>query len=218
MRWPAWRPKRAPGTAFPGHAAGGDRRPRWSWRRPDDQRDNTDHAENADQRRRRPRKPPASSCRPATAWSRRLGSQRDPGVIGFDGTAACRRRTRPGYDDRRRPEGHDPISRISRWESTRGHVARLAHRLRRQARRRDPAARRRVILTNETDSDDIKLTDTNGDGIADKREVVYTGIGQSDAPTSKPEGRLVEHGQLIYTTATRSASAGRRTGSCANVG
>ena len=37
-----------------------------------------------------------------------------------------------------------------------------------------------VILTSETDSDDlVKLTDTNGDGVADKREVVFTGIGQS---------------------------------------
>ena len=34
------------------------------------------------------------------------------------------------------------------------------------------------ILTNETDSDDvIKWTDTNGDGVADKREVFYTGVG-----------------------------------------
>ena len=34
------------------------------------------------------------------------------------------------------------------------------------------------ILTNETDSDDvIKLTDTNGDGVADKREVFFSGVG-----------------------------------------
>jgi mono/diheme cytochrome c family protein len=34
------------------------------------------------------------------------------------------------------------------------------------------------ILTNETDSNDvIRLEDTNGDGVADKRSVFYTGVG-----------------------------------------
>ncbi len=34
------------------------------------------------------------------------------------------------------------------------------------------------ILTNETASDDVvKLTDTNGDGVADKREVFFSGVG-----------------------------------------
>jgi mono/diheme cytochrome c family protein len=34
------------------------------------------------------------------------------------------------------------------------------------------------ILTNETHTDNlVKLTDTNGDGIADRREIFYTGVG-----------------------------------------
>ena len=34
------------------------------------------------------------------------------------------------------------------------------------------------ILTNETHSDDVlRLTDTNGDGVADRRQVFYTGVG-----------------------------------------
>jgi hypothetical protein len=34
------------------------------------------------------------------------------------------------------------------------------------------------ILTNETHSDDVLLlTDTDGDGVADKRQVFYTGVG-----------------------------------------
>ena len=60
-----------------------------------------------------------------------------------------------------------------------------------------------VILTSETDSDDIvKWTDTNGDGVADKREVVFTGIGQSgDANIEHQKaGLLWNMDNWIYTT------------------
>jgi mono/diheme cytochrome c family protein len=60
-----------------------------------------------------------------------------------------------------------------------------------------------AILTSETDSDDlIKLTDTNGDGVADKREVVFTGIGQSgDANIEHQKAGLVWGlDNWIYTT------------------
>ena len=60
-----------------------------------------------------------------------------------------------------------------------------------------------VILTSETDSDDlVKLTDTNGDGVADKREVVFTGIGQSgDANIEHQKaGLLWNMDNWIYTT------------------
>ena len=59
-----------------------------------------------------------------------------------------------------------------------------------------------VILTSETDSDDIiKLSDTNGDGVADKREVVFTGIGQSgDANIEHQKAGLVWNlDNWIYT-------------------
>jgi mono/diheme cytochrome c family protein len=60
-----------------------------------------------------------------------------------------------------------------------------------------------VILTSETDSDDlIKLTDTNGDGVADKREVVFTGIGQSGDPNIEHQkaGLVWNMDNWIYTT------------------
>ena len=60
-----------------------------------------------------------------------------------------------------------------------------------------------VILTSETDSDDlVKWSDTNGDGVADKREVVFTGIGQSgDANIEHQKaGLLWNMDNWIYTT------------------
>ena len=76
---------------------------------------------------------------------------------------------------------HEPESRITRFESTKGDgvfdkrtvfVDRLV--LPRTVVPLDGDS----ILTNETASDDIvKYTDTNGDGVADKREHFYSGIG-----------------------------------------
>jgi mono/diheme cytochrome c family protein len=101
---------------------------------------------------------------------------------------------------------HDPISRISRWESTKGdgrydkHTVFADHLV---APRMVLPLQDGVILTSETDSDDlIKLTDTNGDGVADKREVVFTGIGQSgDANIEHQKaGLLWNMDNWIYTT------------------
>ena len=101
---------------------------------------------------------------------------------------------------------HDPVSRISRWESTKGdghydkrtvfvdHVV---------APRMILPLQDGVILTSETDSDDlVKWTDTNGDGVADRREVVFTGIGQSgDANIEHQKaGLLWNMDNWIYTT------------------
>src|SRR4029078_1600910 len=90
-----------------------------------------------------------------------------------------------GMDAGGRPE-HDPISRISRWESTKGdgvYDKKTVFADKLVAPRMILPLHDGVILTSETDSDDlIKLTDTNGDGVADKREVVFTGIGQSGDP------------------------------------
>ena len=77
---------------------------------------------------------------------------------------------------------HEPRSRISAMggHQRRRHV-RQAHRLRRQAgaAAHGAAARRRTASsrTRPASDDVIKLTDTNGDGVADKREVFYTGVG-----------------------------------------
>ena len=101
---------------------------------------------------------------------------------------------------------HDPISRISRWESTKGdghfdkHTVFADHLV---APRMILPLQDGVILTSETDSDDlVKWSDTNGDGVADKREVVFTGIGQSgDANIEHQKaGLLWNMDNWIYTT------------------
>ncbi|HTK77219.1 MAG TPA: hypothetical protein VL371_18270, partial [Gemmataceae bacterium] len=101
---------------------------------------------------------------------------------------------------------HDPISRISRWESTKGdghydkHTVFVDHLV---APRMILPLQDGVILTSETDSDDlVKWTDTNGDGVADKREVVFTGIGQSGDRNIEHQkaGLLWNMDNWIYTT------------------
>jgi len=101
---------------------------------------------------------------------------------------------------------HDPISRISRWESTKGDGHYDKHTVfvdKLVAPRMILPLQDGVILTSETDSDDlVKWTDTNGDGVADKREVVFSGLGQSgDANIEHQKaGLLWNMDKWIYTT------------------
>ena len=101
---------------------------------------------------------------------------------------------------------HDPISRISRWESTKGDGTTTSTRCSWTsvvAPRMILPLQDGVILTSETDSDDlVKWSDTNGDGVADKREVVFTGIGQSGDPNIEHQkaGLLWNMDNWIYTT------------------
>ena len=101
---------------------------------------------------------------------------------------------------------HDPISRITRWESTKGdgrYDKRTVFVDKLVAPRMILPLQDGVILTSETDSDDlVKWSDTNGDGVADKREVVFTGIGQSgDANIEHQKaGLLWNMDNWIYTT------------------
>ncbi len=76
---------------------------------------------------------------------------------------------------------HEPTSRISRWESTKGdgvydrHTVFVDHVL---FPRMILPIDKNCILTNETHSDDVvKYCDSNDDGVADKRDVFYTGVG-----------------------------------------
>src|SRR3954452_21299381 len=130
-----------------------------------------------------------------------------PTVIEFDGNGRMYVGEMISYMmDASASREHDPISRISRWGSTKGddrydkrtvfvdHVA---------APRMILPLQDGVILTSETDSDDIvKWTDTNGDGVADKRGVVFTGIGQSGDPNIEHQkaGLLWNMDNWIYTT------------------
>jgi mono/diheme cytochrome c family protein len=76
---------------------------------------------------------------------------------------------------------HEPTSRISRWESTKGDGVYDRHTVfvdRVLFPRMILPIDGNCILTNETHSDDVvKYCDTNDDGVADKRDVFYTGVG-----------------------------------------
>ncbi len=72
-----------------------------------------------------------------------------------------------------------------------------------------------AVLTKESNADEVwKFTDTNGDGVADKKELFGDRLrpaGQRRAPGERPG---VGHGQLdVQHGQRRSASGGRRTAS-----
>jgi mono/diheme cytochrome c family protein/glucose/arabinose dehydrogenase len=130
-----------------------------------------------------------------------------PGVIEFDGNGRMYVSELVSYMmDAEATREHDPISRISRWESTKGDGVYDRHTVfadKLVAPRMILPLTDGVILTSETDSDDIiRLTDTNGDGVADKREVVFTGIGQNGDSNIEHQkaGLLWNMDNWIYTT------------------
>jgi mono/diheme cytochrome c family protein/glucose/arabinose dehydrogenase len=130
-----------------------------------------------------------------------------PTIVEFDGNGRMYVAEMIGYMvDANASREHDPISRISRWESTKGDGRFDKHTIfadRLVAPRMILPLTDGAILTSETDSDDvIKLTDSNGDGVADKKEVVFTGIGQSgDANIEHQKAGLMWNlDNWIYTT------------------
>jgi hypothetical protein len=76
---------------------------------------------------------------------------------------------------------HDPINRITRFESTKSdgvYDKRTVFADNVMFPRGIVAIDRNCILINETHSDDmLKLCDTNNDGVSDTRDVFYTGVG-----------------------------------------
>ena len=69
-----------------------------------------------------------------------------------------------------------------------------------------------AILTMETDTDDIyKYTDTNSDGVADKKELFFKGAGRSAGTSSTSRAASSGRWTTGFTAPTTpSASAGRR--------
>jgi mono/diheme cytochrome c family protein len=107
-----------------------------------------------------------------------------PGVIAFDGDGRMYVSELISYMmDAEGNDEHAAVSRISRWESTKHDGVYDKHTVYADkliAPRMIVPLENGVILTSETDSDDLlKLSDTNGDGIADRKEVVFTGVGQA---------------------------------------
>ena len=130
-----------------------------------------------------------------------------PGVIEFDGNGRMYVSELISYMmDAEASREHDPISRISRWESTKGDGVfdkRTVFLDKVVAPRMILPLQDGVILTSETDSDElVKWSDTNADGVADKREVVFTGIGQSGDSNIEHQkaGLLWNMDNWIYTT------------------
>lgn len=76
---------------------------------------------------------------------------------------------------------HEPTSRISRWESTKGDGVYDKHTVfvdRVLFPRMILPIDKNCILTNETHSDDVvKYCDTNDDGVSDQRSIFYSGVG-----------------------------------------
>jgi mono/diheme cytochrome c family protein len=104
-----------------------------------------------------------------------------PAVMAFDGNGRLYIAEERSYMlDVDAGRQHEPISRISLHESTKRDGVFDKHTV-----FADNLVFPRMILpldkgilTNETHSDDVLLlTDTNGDGVADKRQVFYTGVG-----------------------------------------
>ena len=105
-----------------------------------------------------------------------------PAVIEFDGNGRMYVAEFVSYMlDADGTGAHEPISRITRFESTKGdgrYDKRTVFADKLILPRMILPLGDGVILAHETDSDDvIRLTDTNGDGVADRKEVVYSGVG-----------------------------------------
>ena len=198
--------KRLPGSAAaaqgPGGGLGGGRGPMTS--------EGTDFSPKPPYRPRSPADEASSFVLPTGYRMELVAADPDvisPTLIEFDGNGRMYVGEMVSYMmDAEASREHDPISRISRWESTRDdghydkHTVFVDHLV---APRMILPLQDGVILTSETDSDDlVKWTDTNGDGVADTREVVFTGIGQSGDPNIEHQkaGLLWNMDNWIYTT------------------
>ncbi len=99
---------------------------------------------------------------------------------------------------------YKPVSRISMWESTKSDGNYDKHSvfvdnlvLPRMVLPLDGNS----ILTNETDTNDVmKYTDTNGDGVADKKELFYTGVGRTGNLEHQQAGFVWGMDNWIYST------------------
>src|SRR5690348_1247442 len=107
----------------------------------------------------------------------------DPVGVAFDGNGRMYVLEMRSYmRDADGSNSREPISRISRWEDTNGdgtydkHTVFADHLV---LPRIAFPLQDGVILALETDNRDLyKLTDTDGDGVADKKEVFYPGYGR----------------------------------------
>ena len=74
-----------------------------------------------------------------------------------------------------------------------------------------------AILTMESNADEVwKYTDTNGDGVADKKELFTTGFGRAGNIEHQQSSLIWGMDNWMYTTFNAFRVRGRRTASCGN--
>ncbi len=120
----------------------------------------------------------------------------DPVGISFDGNGRMYVLEMRSYmRDADGSNSREPISRISRWESTKGDgvydkhtvfldklvLPRVAH----------PLGKDSVLVIETDDYDMYKYTDTDGDGVSDKKELFYAGFGRRTNMEWQPGGSVV---------------------------
>ena len=130
----------------------------------------------------------------------------NPTAIAFDGNGRLLRERDAQLHARRgrQPISFEPTSRISVHESTKGD-GRFDRTRSSSTTSCCPASccrsTGRSILTMETNADDIfKYTDTDGDGVAEKKELFYSGVGRRGNLEHQQSGFVWGLDNWIYST------------------
>ncbi len=130
---------------------------------------------------------------------------KDPTSIMFDGNGRMFVLENPGYMATKDADGElDPVSRISLWTDTDNdgvydkHTNFVDHMVfLRFVTPYGPNA----ILTKESNAQEVwKFTDTNGDGVADKKELFGTDYGRTSNVEHQESGMLWALDNWLYTT------------------
>jgi mono/diheme cytochrome c family protein len=129
----------------------------------------------------------------------------DPTAIMFDGDGRMFVLENPGYMANKDAEGElDPVGRISLWTDTNHdgvydtHTVFVDHMV--FPRFVTPYGPN-TILTKESNAQEVwKYTDTNGDGVADKKELFGTGYGRIDNVEQEESSMTWALDNWLYTT------------------
>jgi mono/diheme cytochrome c family protein/glucose/arabinose dehydrogenase len=128
----------------------------------------------------------------------------NPVAIAFDGNGRMFVAEMRSYMlDANGTNEYDPVSRISMHESTKGDGTFDRHTvfIDKLVLPRMVLPLDKSILTLETDSDDVyQYWDTNGDGVADKKNLFFRGVGRRGNLEHQPSGFIWALDNWIYST------------------
>jgi mono/diheme cytochrome c family protein len=128
----------------------------------------------------------------------------NPVALAFDGNGRMFVAEMRSYmEDADGNNEYDPVSRISMHESTKGDGKFDRHTvfLDKLVLPRMVLPLDKSILTMETDADDVyQFWDTNNDGIADKKELFFSGAGRQGNLEHQPSGFIWALDNWIYST------------------